>query len=491
MEGRRGRHCWECRRRYLVCDFTEPACKRCSTFGIECPGYSDVKPTRLKWLAPGTVTSRSRGQRRQLTPPGKTEKSYNDMTSRAMSEPAHTAIDLTLLRFEMCLDPGLIAQGMEYFNSCIYQELLPTCELGPNPRGPMSPDYLRFGMLCMILSHRINKMRNGPQCKALAEKFYLYRGLALRSLSEHLNVEGRRTDDMVIAGILTILLIDIQQGASLNWRCHTEGLNRLIALRGGFRAFAGSSSLQSPLVCLWFVAVIGNTTCPASDLAMTSLQLDALEFLLQEYADSLFPFQMCPLPLFAEIIRTNHLRMQATSRDAFKTKNISKEAYELLERVNDFSPEQWGQSKPSSKEDWMLIGSVYQAAVTLYCILSFQSLSILPTTPALRGCCATHAHRLHILLNEGLSSPKTKRSLLWPLVVLGVEAVHESAAMRAFVSRRLSDLGHDAGIYAPLTAKHVLETFWGSDEVHWDACFDRPYAFTTQIAVDTSGLYSS
>ncbi|KAK1993312.1 hypothetical protein LX36DRAFT_541029, partial [Colletotrichum falcatum] len=52
------RHCWECRWRYVVCDFIEPACRRCSTSGIACPGYADVEPPRFRWHSPGTVVSR-------------------------------------------------------------------------------------------------------------------------------------------------------------------------------------------------------------------------------------------------------------------------------------------------------------------------------------------------------------------------------------------------------------------------------------------------
>lgn len=81
----------------------------------------------------------------------------------------------------------------------------------------MSPDYLQFGMVCMILSHRINRTRSDLQSKALAEKFYLYWGLAVRSLSEHLDVEDRRTGDMVIAGILTLLLADVSRYSMKQW----------------------------------------------------------------------------------------------------------------------------------------------------------------------------------------------------------------------------------------------------------------------------------
>jgi hypothetical protein len=220
---------------------------------------------------------------------------------------------------------------------------------------------------------------------------------------------------------------------------------------------------------------------------MTDSQLCSLEFLMRQYGAAVSPFQVCPLPLFAEIIKINHLRMQAT-RYNVGAKNHSQEAYEILERVHGFSPEQWAKSKSSSQEDWMLVGKVHQAAVALYCVLSLQSLSVLPSNPALRSRCITHGQLLQMLLNDGLSSPKLKRFMIWPLVLLGVEAVHGGAAMRVFVAKKLPELSRDVGTYVPLTAKRVLEQFWNSGETSWDACFDKPYAFTTQFAVDTSRL---
>lgn len=56
----RKRHCWECLRRRLVCDFQVPCCKRCVGSGVNCPGYAEIPPIRLKWLAPGKVKSRQR-----------------------------------------------------------------------------------------------------------------------------------------------------------------------------------------------------------------------------------------------------------------------------------------------------------------------------------------------------------------------------------------------------------------------------------------------
>jgi hypothetical protein len=57
----------------------------------------------------------------------------------------------------------------------------------------------------------MNRMRSEPESKALAERFYLYWGLAIRSLNEHLDVEESRTGDMIIAGILTLLFTEVSQ----------------------------------------------------------------------------------------------------------------------------------------------------------------------------------------------------------------------------------------------------------------------------------------
>ena len=64
------RQCWECLKRRLVCDYTQPSCKKCTNAGRECPGYDEKKP--LKWLDPGKVTSKSKNksrQRKQHPPP--------------------------------------------------------------------------------------------------------------------------------------------------------------------------------------------------------------------------------------------------------------------------------------------------------------------------------------------------------------------------------------------------------------------------------------
>jgi hypothetical protein len=236
------------------------------------------------------------------------------------------------------------------------------------------------------------------------------------------------------------------------------------------------------------LAVIGNTTCPASELAMAQWHLDELDFILNEYSGSIFPFPMCPPLIFVEIININHLRMRAFRSGLDDDEGLSDEAYGILSRIDDFSTEQWAWSKPCAHEEWLLVGNIYKAATTIYCISSLQSLSILPLTGPLRFRCAALGKSLHAFLAKALSTPGIGGFLLWPLVMLGMEAANGCSVSRAFVAQQLPEMSRHVGSYAPLTAKAVLERFWASEGTGWDLCFDRPYVFATQIAVDLSRL---
>ncbi|KAK9776808.1 hypothetical protein AB5N19_10686 [Seiridium cardinale] len=395
-----------------------------------------------------------------------------------------------------------LLEAAEYYNSCIYRDLIYLCELGPNPfvypvspahiqNGATRPDHLQLSFICIVLSHRANRMGQTLESGDLAETYYQYRGMAIRSLNDDLDEEHKRTSNIVIAGIITLLLTDAQQGDSRNWRCHLQGIHKVIALRGGLRALVGAQNLESMLLCLMFISIMANTTSPASDLANATSHLAEIDLILEGYGKNIFAFQMCPSSLFGEIIKINHLRMRATTDAFVDAGDLTSEAYRILSRLDDFSLDEWALSKPSAIGEWMLLGEVYHAAVTIYCISSLQSLSVLPPSSALRARCLEKSQTLQALLSKALVSPIIKRAMLWPLTVLGVEAVHGGVAMRAFIQNQLPELSCYAGVYAPLMAKCILERFWASGGTRWDACFDRPYAFAMQIAVDVSRISSS
>jgi hypothetical protein len=112
MDGRRKRHCWECRRRYLVCDSTEPECRRCSASGVTCPGYSDVKPTRIRWLAPGTVNSRTRKR-----DPSLSDENEKKLLKQQVALATELRNCIAVPPFQMKTDVCALAQAAEYCRS--------------------------------------------------------------------------------------------------------------------------------------------------------------------------------------------------------------------------------------------------------------------------------------------------------------------------------------------------------------------------------------
>lgn len=80
--------------------------------------------------------------------------------------------------------------------------------------------------------------------------------MIIRSLKADLDVEQKRTGDVVLAGVMTLLLGDVQQGASTTWRHHHNGVERLITLRGGIREVARTRRLDALLRC--FVSYVGH-----------------------------------------------------------------------------------------------------------------------------------------------------------------------------------------------------------------------------------------
>jgi hypothetical protein len=102
------RHCWECLRRCLVCDSAQPSCQRCLSAGTACPGYGSVKPTRLRWLEPGKVASRSSKANKAVTYGSKGQGGSQEAASLSQSE------KLAISRFMMQTDFCVFSQTVQY-----------------------------------------------------------------------------------------------------------------------------------------------------------------------------------------------------------------------------------------------------------------------------------------------------------------------------------------------------------------------------------------
>lgn len=233
------RHCWECRWRGLVCDFTQPGCKRCSAAATPCPGYGEKEPQRLKWLTPGKAkawTRRSPKEKtnsppdtnrqsdsespKELIVPAPLVKTNEDAIFQAIEYCTLTKIqsDREVIRLELTSRPD---------NSAMYPLKVTLNELGDNPTvlkigpahikvGITKPDFVRLNMVCMALYHRINRAEDRSQALTLKNTYYRFRGVILRSLNEEIRSENLPNKIYIlINGILSFILADVSLTSEL------------------------------------------------------------------------------------------------------------------------------------------------------------------------------------------------------------------------------------------------------------------------------------
>ncbi|CAG8082358.1 unnamed protein product [Penicillium salamii] len=497
----RKRHCWECLRRRLVCDFALPGCNRCKSSGVDCPGYSETPPVRVRWLEPGRVKSRQR----------KSPAKHRDQACRPKSDSVSsnssddTQIINTIrpdLRPDLKTEVHALIDAFEYYNDCMYPRLAQTQRLGTNTNiykipvelfraGLASPNHIRLGLVCMTISHRMNQMGHNADSKALQSNFFHYRGLLIRSLNNEIGVPHKRNSDVVLAGILTLLFADAQQGIAKHWRHHIEGARRLINLRGGILQLIKSPGVLPIALCFVFLIVNADTSSPASDLLVETLPLQQLYSIIDQFGGNGYAFQMCPPPLFLDIIKINHIRSRASKVDTTQDDTLQKEASQILSQVYGFPGEEWASANDKHDDENLLLISIFQSAVALYCMSSLQSVGVLPPDPRLKSNRYMETRILYELLNKALNplpSAGSNGYFLWPLVVLGVQAIGACGNLRTFVRENLVNLSASSGTHGPLAACQVLETFWASGKTEWDDCFRESTMLTTILTVNRGQL---
>ncbi|KAB8264896.1 fungal-specific transcription factor domain-containing protein [Aspergillus pseudonomiae] len=462
----RQRHCWECMRRRLVCDFERPTCNKCRSAGVDCPGYDEKKP--LRWLAPGKVTSRAQKRR---WPSGMDGTARSDEAADKKNAP-QTRVGSELLRMpiprrELKSDTCTMVEAFLLVNDYVYPDFRAMHELAPNPylgQFPLDalhqmPMSICHTLVYLALGHRIHRVYSGDHRRAVARlrpSLYQHRGLALRSLTELLGSLSNQTSiDLTIGSILLFLFVDARQLPSADWQHHFAAAMELITLRGGLASLAHSSEYLKPLILhLLILGVMANTTTPPSQHIPTTSQLELIDVMTDLYGDGIYPILLCPPYLLMDVIKINNLRFQTTCSPI--TDSTRATAHEILEHIEAFSPEDWTGTHPDAREDWLLLGRMYRSSIALYCISSLQSLSIISSITR---------------------RPRIKHFAIWPLVVAGMQAVDASPHIRHIVDDQLSELSKIMGCPTPTLAGAVFHRFWASGQTGWDDCFDKAYVF--------------
>jgi hypothetical protein len=225
------------------------------------------------------------------------------------------------------------------------------------------------------------------------------------------------------------------------------------------------------------ILTFSNSLSPAADqISITEPHQQHVEEVEKIYS-LIFPYLLCPPTLFSEIIRINRLRWDVTNAPCNDPDQYTEDARDILVRVEAFKPGDWAQPG-ENYEHWQLIESIYQSAITLYCIMSLQAVDALPNSLEMMITRTVHGERLFEKLKISAESEHLERFSLFPLCVLGVEAgFHDQASTRIWIDRRLEDHSRLMGTSSPLKARAVLRRYWQRKKAGWDECFDGPYVF--------------
>jgi hypothetical protein len=219
-----------------------------------------------------------------------------------------------------------------------------------------------------------------------------------------------------------------------------------------------------------------NTCSPAWDQLDLSPNPSQTLTDIEHFYDLLFPYMLCPPTLFLSIVRISHLRQKAASVLFTGDMDPSHilEAHDLLATVESFRPEDWAQPGEFF-EEWLLIGTIYQAAIAIHCTMAFQSLTMFQDTLEMGSMRSIHGDRLLDGLRKAIKSPRLINFLMWPLTVAGVEAGYRGEAERYWIGERMGELSRHLGSGGPLKSLAVLKRYWAKGEPGWDECFDKPY----------------
>ena len=235
MQGARTtRGCMNCRRRKKGCDFTRPACGRCSRLGIEC-----------------------RYEERRYTFMNATSEPLSTTGRESLSTAPVTILNGPLQSSLVATDSALQINE-EFWN--IYfptEDVALDGSIGGVHSAPWIPairtlaqqDARLRNALHAVAFAGVGWMQNDYDFVQQARKSY---ALALRSVNLALQDPESAQDDAVLASVRVLGMFELfrrspaapnaEQGQILDWQSHVNGTCRLIQLRGRDKNVSGNGS---------------------------------------------------------------------------------------------------------------------------------------------------------------------------------------------------------------------------------------------------------
>jgi hypothetical protein len=374
-------------------------------------------------------------------------------------------------------------------NARVYPQYKTSDDLAQNPAIIQFPLYalhllppaVHHTLVCLSLYHFCYSLPAGAHRAVMVSnrfKIFQHRGFAIQALSDMISKTKTRCSDMTIVSVVMFMSMDMQNSGSTDWRLHAHVMKRLIDMRGGLmRLLRDVPYLASTLVIYIIIATFAN--CSGPPLQQINITEPAERFLdeVRDMYSLIFPYVLCPPELYLDVIRISHLRQTiATSMLMGGDPDCFLAAHDLLSRVELFVPEGWAQVG-EHYDEWVLLGTVHQSAIVVYCIMAMQSLAVFPNSLEMDAKRCIHGERLLTGLRRLLKCVKLRRFALWPLSVAGVEAGYRDESTRHWIECQMLELSRVIGTNSSLKAVTVLQRYWQKGVPGWDECFDRPYVF--------------
>ncbi|KJK79907.1 hypothetical protein H634G_04146 [Metarhizium anisopliae BRIP 53293] len=578
--GSRGGPCHTCRRQRLRCDATKPSCNKCLARGVECLGYGPraILWVQPKWPAqvgkstdestkePESMaaTGKKKGRPRLVLMPKNTRESpaqsepqarhesewvfvnhadypdgrralvkkqavssglvpagyHNNMLALSMLDYMNKHIVSDMVLFDNEVNPHRVElEYWRYFPDVIIDMVISCCLThqvirchATQDSFPQTSSNVR-SQLVHVTKHRISSFQN-PSVGVI----FKHHLRTLRQLGEDLKDQELRYSDVVLAAIITLVRVEIQQSAFGAWPAHLDAARAIIAQRGGFQTFLpeNNANIGEGLATFVFVDVLGAIFTPSNMLNSrdTLAQLEYVPFLdtiCRDGANSDFP---CANRLLECIIRINQIRFLGQGVEA-QGSDLDAACSQIFHRIASFDAAAWAQSRllelgSSSPPSWSPeirdtrqngaiavpratiqamtedLARAFQYAVMLYCVRTLymdrgksvpDSLASLVAAPlqskqqfpldvenlhqsALHGLLQA-LHRLWAM--EKSSGPAwVGKFSFWPIWVAGMEldprvgTSHE----QAFICASLQRLCYYLGALGPLDAVSALQAVW-------------------------------
>lgn len=221
------------------------------------------------------------------------------------------------------------------------------------------------------------------------------------------------------------------------------------------------------------IVTFSNSLGPASHQISITEPLEQHIEEVEKLYSLILPYTLCPSTLFIDIIRINRLRKQLSRSSIVDPHQYAQYAQSILSRIESFVPREWAQSK-DQVDGWQLIGSIWQSAIALYCIMSLQAVDIFPSTTEMDIMRMRHRDRLLEDLKAATRLKQLKKISTFPLCVLGVEAgYHVQQSTQIWIERHLEEHARLLGSNSPLKAREVLRRYWRRKKPGWNECFDE------------------